>query len=318
VSRGYPETEPYDRGMLDVGDGHRVYWESCGNPDGKPAVVFHGGPGSGSSPAWRPLFDPDAYRLVLFDQRNSGRSTPHASEPGVDLSTNTTHHLVADAERLREHLGVERWLVMGGSWGSTLALAYAVEHPTRVSELVLFGVSTGRHAEMDWLFRGGLARFFPIEWQRLVDALPIELRDGDVPAAYSTLLHDADPEVRRRAAEAWSYWESATPAWPPREGLAPRFHDPDFALGFSRLVTHYVRHHAWLEDGALLAGAGVLAATPTVLINGRFDFQSPLGNAWEAKRALPHAELVVVADAGHAITDAFDRELVRATDRFRD
>jgi proline iminopeptidase len=318
VSHRYAETEPYERGLLEVGDGHRVYWEVCGNSAGKPAVVFHGGPGSGCSPSWRWLFDPEAYRLVLFDQRNSGRSTPHAHEPEVDLSANTTHHLVADAERLREHLGIERWLAMGGSWGSTLALAYAVANPERVTELVLFGVTTGRRAEFDWLFRGGLGEtFFPVEWQRLVDSLPPAHGGGDVPAAYSTLLHDADPEVRRRAAEAWAYWESATPAWPPGEGLASRFEDPDFALGFARVVTHYVRHDAWLEDGALLAGAGVLRATPAVLLNGRFDFQAPLGNAWALERALPQAELVVVPDAGHSITEAFDRELVRATDRFR-
>lgn len=314
----YPELEPYESGMLDVGDGHRVYWETCGDPDGKPAVVLHGGPGSGCSSSWRQLFDPGAYRLVLFDQRNAGRSTPHAYEPDVDLSTNTTHHLVGDVERLREHLGVEGWLVMGGSWGSTLALAYAEAQPHRVTELILFGVTTGRHAEFDWLFRGGLGeRFFPTEWERLVEVLPPEDRDGDVAAAYSRLLHDADPEVRRRVAYEWCLWESATPAWPPRAGLSPRFEDPAHALAFARVVTHYVRHDAWLDDGALLAGADALARTPTVLVNGRFDFQSPLGNAWELRRAMPHAELVVVPDAGHGITPALDRELVRATDRFR-
>jgi len=312
----YPELEPYDRGMLDVGDGNLVYWETCGNPEGKPAVVLHGGPGSGCAPWFRRLFDPKAYRVVLFDQRNCGRSTPHASEPATDLGRNTTAHLVADLERLRDHLGVDGWLVLGGSWGSTFALAYAEAHPLRVTELILFGVTTGRHAEFDWLFRGGLARFFPEHWDRLVSALPPAERAGDVVDAYHRLLNEPDPEVCRRAAEAWCLWESATPSWPPRAGLAARFQDPDYALAFARIVTHYVRANGWLEDGVLLRGAGALAETPGVLVHGRFDFQAPLQNAWTLKRSWPRAELVVVDDAGHAAGDAVARELVRATDRF--
>src|SRR5919198_6266529 len=199
----YPEIEPHDGGMLAVGDGNRLYWEACGDPRGKPAVVLHGGPGSGCTAwHWR-LFDPGAYRVVLFDQRNCGRSTPHASLPDADLSANTTHHLLADLERLREHLGIERWLVLGGSWGSTLALAHAERHPERVTEMVLFGVTTRRREEFDWTFRGGVAKLFPQQWDRLVAALPEQLHDGDVPAAYNRLLEDGDPEVRSRAAEEW-------------------------------------------------------------------------------------------------------------------
>lgn len=312
----YADVEPYERGMLDVGDGDLVYWETCGNPDGKPAVVFHGGPGSGCSPFFRTLFDPSAYRAVLFDQRNCGRSRPHASDPPTKLDANTTHNLLADAERLREHLGIDRWLVLGGSWGSTLALAYAEGHPERVTEMVLSAITTGRHAEFDWLFRGGLARFFPEEWARLRDSLPDEW-DGDVADGYHRLLEDAAPAVRRRAAEAWCLWESATPAWPPTRGLAERFRDPDYALAFARIVTHYVRHNAWLEDGALLRDAEALAGIPGVLVHGRFDFQAPLENAYELKRAWPRAELVVVGDAGHVPTADITRELVRATDGFR-
>jgi proline iminopeptidase len=317
VSDLYPEIEPYEHGLLGAGDGHRLYWEACGNPQGKPALVLHGGPGSGCTPWHRRLFDPAAYRVILFDQRNCGRSTPHASEPGIDLSTNTTSHLVTDIERLREHLGIERWLVLGGSWGCTLALAYAEAHPQRVTEMVLFGVTTGRQSEFDWTFRGGLSLFFPEEWERLVAALPEDARSGDVVEAYHRLLFDPDPEVRQRAAEVWCLWESATPDWPPRPGLAERFADPRYALAFARIVTHYVRHNAWLEDGVLLRDAGSLAAIPGVLVQGRFDFQAPIGNAYALARAWPAAELVVVDDAGHAAASpALAREIVRATDRF--
>ena len=314
----HPETEPHDHGLLDVGGGDSLYWEVCGNPGGKPAVVLHGGPGSGCSPLFRRLFDPASYRVVLLDQRNCGRTAPHASEPEIDLSTNTTANLLADIERLRRLLGIERWLVLGGSWGSTLALAYAEAHPARVSELVLFGVTTGRHAEFDWTFRGGLARFFPAEWARLLAGLPEPERDGDAVDAYHRLLFDPDPAVRARAAEAWCRWESATPDWPPKEGLAERFRDPAYALAFARIVTHYVRHKAWLEDGALLRNAGALSGIPGVLINGRFDFQAPLGNAWALKEAWPRAELVIVDDAGHSASEALFAEIVRATDGFRE
>jgi proline iminopeptidase len=317
VSALYPLQEPHEQGLLDVGgEGIRIYWEVSGNRRGKPAVVLHGGPGSGASPSWRQLFDPSAYQIVLFDQRNCGRSTPHASQPVIDLSANTTQHLVGDIERLRQHLGIGRWLVIGGSWGSTLALAYAEAHPQRVSELVLFGVTAGRHAEFDWTFRGGLARFFPVEWQALVDVLPAAERGSDVVAAYHERLMHPDPAVHRPAAEAWCLWESATPAWPPQGGLAERFRDPAFALAWARIVTHYAAHNAWLEDGALLRDAHRLAGIPGVLVNGRFDFQAPLENAWLLRRHWAAAELVVVDDAGHLADDKIDAELVRATNRF--
>lgn len=298
--------------MLDVGDGHVMHWETAGNPNGKPAVVLHGGPGSGCMPWHRELFDPTAYRVVLFDQRNCGRSRPHASDPEIDLTTNTTQALVADIERLRDHLDIDRWLVLGGSWGSTLALAYAETHPDRVTEMVLFGVTTGRHEELDWLFRGGLARFFPEQWERLRAALPERERDGDIVEAYHRLLHDPDPSTRQRAAHAWCLWESATPRWPPTDELAERFQDPAYALAFARLVTHHVRHNAWLEDRALLREAHKLATIPTTLVHGRFDFQAPLANAYELKRALPHADLRVLDDAGHA-ANALASEIRRAT-----
>lgn len=318
MTRGlYPEIEPHDRGALAVGDGNALYWEVCGNPAGKPLVVLHGGPGSGCSPWHRRLFDPAVYRVVLFDQRGCGRSTPHASNPRTSLTTNTTAHLLADIELLRERLDIGRWMVAGGSWGSTLALAYAETHPERVTGMLLWGVTSGRREEFDWLFRGGVARFFPGPWERLRAAVSPGAGDGELVDACYRLLNDADPAVRQRAAFEWCLWESATPAWPPAQGLAPRFRDPAFAMAFARIVTHYVSHNAWLEDGSLLRGAASLAEVPGILVNGRFDFQAPIANAWALKQAWPGAELVVVEDAGHAATQpALTAELVRAADRF--
>lgn len=316
MTERYPAIEPYDEGMLDVGDGNAVHWETSGNPSGKPAVVLHGGPGSGSSPRTRSLFDPDAYRIVQFDQRNSGRSTPHASDPTTDLRDNTTGHLVADIELLREHLSIDRWLVWGASWGSTLALAYAEAHPDRVTEMMLAGVTTGRHEEFDWVFRGGVARLFPEQWERLLSSVPAEHRDGDILDAFDRLLNDSDPAVRERAVGAWCLWESATPGWPPTPEMDERFTDLAYATAFARIVVHYAGSYAWLEDGALLRGAGALADIPGILVNGRFDFQAPIANAWTLHRAWPRAELVIVEDAGHHANVDLTGAMVRALDRF--
>ena len=313
----YPEVEPYDSGMLDVGDGHRIYWEVCGNPRGKPAVVLHGGPGSGCMPWHRQLFAPSAYRVVLFDQRNCGRSTPHASTPQIDLTHNTTRHLISDMECLRQHLRIERWLVFGGSWGSILALAYAQQYPQHVSEYLGFGVSLGRYQDLDWLFRGGVAIFFPEQWERLRQALPVSERQRDIVEAYAHLLADPDPAVHQRAADAWCLWESATLAWPPTTTPAKRFTDPRYALAFARIVTHFISHQQWLDDGILLRNAGTLAGIPGIIVNGRFDFQSPIGNAWELKRVWPRVEVVIVDDAGHSpTTDGITHALIKAADQF--
>lgn len=317
--RPYPEIEPDDRGMLDVGDGDLVYWEACGDPNGKPAVVVHGGPGSGCIPWHRQLFDPASYRVILFDQRNCGRSTPHASATGIDLRNNTTLNLVEDMERLRAHLRVDRWVVTGGSWGSALSLAYAENHPERVTGMILWGVNSARRAEFDWLFRGGLGVFFPQAWRRLVDAVPVDLRDLDIVDAYARMLFDPDPAVRQAAAYEWCLWESATPGWPPTEDLDERYEDPAFALAFARLVTHYLRHDAWLADDVLLRDIGTLAGVRAVLVQGRFDLQAPLGSAWDVHRGWSTSDLVVVPDAGHdAGAPGIESEIVRATDRFRD
>ena len=313
----YPEIEPYEKGFLEVGDGNFIYWEICGNRNGKPAVVLHGGPGSGCSPWHRRLFDPSVYRLVLFDQRNCGRSMPHASALDTDLTNNTTAHLVADIERLRLHLDIDRWLVFGGSWGSTLALAYAESYPQQVTEVLLFGITTGRHKEIDWLFRGGVAIFFPAQWERLRLALPEALRGGGIVEAYYRQLNDPDITIRKQAAADWCLWGSVTPAWPPTTGLSEHFIDPIFALAFARLVTHYMHHNLWLEDESLMHSIGVLADTPAILVNGRFDFQSPIAYAWELKRIWPRAELVIVDNAGHSAGNTdMTRALIQATDYF--
>lgn len=304
----YPPLEPYRHGWLSVGDGHEIYWEESGNPLGKPALVVHGGPGSGAVPSWRQFFDPGAYRIVLFDQRNARRSRPHAGEPGVDLSTNTTRHLIADMETLRQHVEIEDWLLLGASWGSTLALAYAEAHPDRVTEVVLFGVTTGQHKEFDWTFRGGLGLLYPDEWRRLCDAV-----DSPDPAlACRKLLFDPDAAVREHAAHEWCLWESAETGG---GHLHPRFEDPRHRLAFARIVTHYVCEYAWLVDGELMRGAGKLRGIPRALINGKDDLQAIFG-AWELSRVWPGDDVVVVRDSGHMASEALDAEVVNALDRF--
>jgi proline iminopeptidase len=310
----YPPIEPYEFGMLDVGDGHSLYWEACGHPGGKPALVLHGGPGSGCSPGMRRLFDPGRYRIVLLDQRNAGRSTPSAAEPVVDLSANTTAHLMGDIERLRRHLDVDRWLVWGGSWGVTLALAYAQAHPERVTELVLAAVTNGDRRETDWITRD-MGRVFPREWERFRDAVPADDRDGDLSAAYSRLLHDPDPGVRARAAQDWCDWEdthvSLAPGAEPYLSVA----DPAFQLAVARVVTHYWSNGCFLSNRQLLRNAERLAGIPGVLVHGRYDVSGPLETAWELHRAWPDSELVVIGDAGHSGT-GLAGAVVAATDRF--
>jgi proline iminopeptidase len=314
----YPNIEPYDHGMLAVRDGNELYWEVCGNPRGKPAVVLHGGPGSGCSTGQRRYFDPAAYRIVLFDQRQCGRSTPHASDPATDLSTNTTEHLIADIERLREHLGIERWLVWGGSWGATLALAYAERHPQRVSEILLVAVTNTRHSEIEWLYYGAGA-FFPEQWERFRDAVPEANRAGDLVEAYRRLLEDPDPAVRLKAANDWCDWEWALVSIDPGAKPEPRRLTPEFRLAAARIITHYFSHDAWLEDGILLREAGKLAGIPGVMVHGRFDVGSPLITAWQMAKAWPDAELVVVNEAGHSASDpGMSESIVAALDRFAD
>jgi proline iminopeptidase len=308
----YPPIEPYDHGMLDAGDGNLIYWEVCGNPDGKPALVVHGGPGSGCTAGPRRAFDPGLYRIILFDQRGCGRSTPHASDLSADMSLNTTEHLLRDMELLRERLGVERWLLFGGSWGSTLILAYAERHPERVSEIVIPSVTTTRRSETDWLYRG-VGRFFPEEWARFHAYAP----GPDLPAAYARLMEDPDPAVRARTAVEWCTWEDAVLSLEPHGAPTPYGDRPPAAmLAFVRICAHYFSNGAWLEEGVLLREAGRLAGIPGVLIHGRLDMGGPLDTAWQLARAWPDAELHVVRDAGHKGSEETSRLVYAAIDRF--
>jgi proline iminopeptidase len=287
----------------------------CGAPAGQPAVVLHGGPGSGCDPGWRRYFNPDAYRVVLFDQRGCGRSRPHAGDLSVDLSTNTTQHLIGDLEQLRHHLEIERWLVFGGSWGSTLGLAYSEQHPECVSELVLFSVVTTTRREVQWVTRD-IGRFFPEAWARFRRGVAAYERDHTLPDAYARLLAHPDPAVRGRAATDWCAWEAAHVALTADEPPDPRYRDARFRLCFARLVTHYWRHAAFLDDGQLLDQAQQLAGIPGVLVHGRLDLGSPLDIPWRLSQAWPDAELILLDTAGHRPDQAMTEVLVAATDRF--
>ncbi len=313
----YPAIEPSDHGMLPVGDGHEIYWEVCGNPEGKPAVFLHGGPGGGLADDYRRYFDPEQYRVVLFEQRGCGRSTPHASDPQADMSTNTTWHLVADIERLREHLGIDSWLVFGGSWGSTLALAYAQTHTARVTELVLRGIFTLRKTEIDWFYQDGASHIFPDVWEEYLAVIP-EAERGDLVAAYSRRLADPDPAVHVPAGVAWTVWERSTLRLVPSEQtIAEARADTAAAVAFARIENHFFSHGGWFEDGQLIANAGTLADVPGVIVQGRYDVCTPARTAWDLHRAWPEAALEMIGDAGHASSEpGIVNALVRATDRF--
>ncbi|WP_018686319.1 prolyl aminopeptidase [Actinokineospora enzanensis] len=311
----YPAIEPHAHGLLDVGDGHQLHWETSGNPDGKPVVVLHGGPGTGSNAMQRRHFDPDAYRIVLFDQRGSGRSTPHVSDPGVDLSANTTWHLVSDLERLREHLDIDRWQLFGGSWGATLAVAYAQQYPERVSEMILRGVFLLRASELDWLYRGGAGAIFPDAWADFVSLVPA----GEDPlAAYQRLVSSPDPQVRVRAAAAWSNWEGATASVIPNPALVAQYANPVFAVPFARIALHYFSNAGWLTEDQLLRDAHRLHGIPGRIVQGRYDIVCPPVTAWALARLWPDARLTLLPQAGHSTGDPGMIEALRAaTDEFR-
>ncbi|RMF84270.1 MAG: prolyl aminopeptidase [Nitrospirae bacterium] len=308
----YPEIEPYRAGWLEVEPPHRLYYEECGNPEGTPVLFVHGGPGAGCDPWCRRLFDPAAYRICLLDQRGAGRSTPHAS-----LEANTTAHLVADLERLRRHLGIDRWVVFGGSWGSTLSLVYAQAHPERVAALILRGIFLCRPRDIRWFYQEGASRIFPDAWEDFLAPIP-EAERGDLVAAYHRRLTGDDPQLQRTAARAWSEWEGRTSKLLPSEALAATFTEERFALALARIECHYFHHDCFLEEDQILRHVDRIRAIPAVLVQGRYDLPCPMEQAWALHRAWPEAELVVVPDAGHSATEpAITDALVRATDRFR-
>lgn len=308
MSGFYPEIEPFRTWFLDTGDGHSLYVEQSGNPNGKPVVFLHGGPGGGTNPTQRRLFDPDAYHIVLFDQRGCGRSTPHAS-----VENNTTSDLVADIERIREELDIEKWQVLGGSWGSTLALAYAETHPERVTELVLRGIFLVRPFELDWFYQEGASNVFPDAWEAYLAPIPPEER-ADLLHAYHRRLFGSDPQAQLEAARAWATWEWSTSLLIPNVegGTNERM------LAFARIENHYFVNGGFFDrPDQLLADADRLAEIPSVIIHGRYDMVCPVRNAWDLSKAMPHAELTIVPDAGHGMAEpGITAALIAATDKF--
>lgn len=309
----YAELEANKSGLLKVSDLHQVYWEECGNPNGKPAIFVHGGPGGGSSPANRRLWDPEAYRIILFDQRGCGRSTPHA-----ELTDNTTWHLVSDMEAIREHLGIDKWQVFGGSWGSTLALAYAQTHPDRVLELILRGIFMIRRKEIQWFYQEGASRLYPDLFDEFVKPIPEVEREDLVGAFYRRLTSD-DRDVRLEAARAWAIWEGSTLTIQPDPVRVNRFAADDFAIAFARIECHYFVHGGWFRNqDQLLEDVDKIRHIPGVIVHGRYDVVTPVMNAWDLHKAWPEADLHIVPDAGHAFNEPGNlHQLISATDRFR-
>ena len=308
----YPDIAPYETGTLKVDDRHTLYWEQCGNPHGKPVVLLHGGPGAGCNEKMRRFHDPAKYRIVLFDQRGAGRSTPHA-----DLTDNTTWNLVADIEKLREHLGIGKWQVFGGSWGSTLALAYAETHPQRVTELVLRGIFMLRRWELEWFYQEGASRIFPDAWEHYLAAIP-PVERHDLFSAFHRRLTSDDEATRLAAAKAWSIWEGATSYLHIDPDFASSHGDPRFALAFARIENHYFVNGGFFEvEDQLLRDVGRIRDIPGVIVHGRYDVVCPIANAWDLHKAWPKAELVISAASGHSGFEAENVDaLVAATDRF--
>ncbi|MBB5518378.1 prolyl aminopeptidase [Amphiplicatus metriothermophilus] len=308
----YPPIEPFETGFLKVSDLHEIYYEVSGAPDGKPVVVCHGGPGGGSTPSMRRYFDPRIYRIVVFDQRGCGRSTPRA-----ELRENTTWHLVEDMEKLRERLGIQRWQVFGGSWGSTLALSYAQTHPERVTELVLRGIFTLRRDELRWFYQEGANWLYPDAWEDFLRPIPEDER-SDLIAAYYRRLTGDDEAARLAAAKAWSVWEGGTVSLFPSAERIASFGGDDFALAFARIECHYFINGGFFErDDQIIANIGSVRDTPAVIVQGRYDVVTPMKTAWELHKAWPEAEFVLVQDAGHAASEpGIIDALVRATNRF--
>ncbi len=308
----YPPIEPFQSGQLSVSDLHTLYYEQVGNPEGKPVVFLHGGPGGGCNATYRRYFDPQRWRVILFDQRGCGRSRPHA-----ELQDNTTWDLVADIERLRIHLGIPRWCVFGGSWGSTLALAYSQTHPDRCVGLILRGIFMLRQRELDWFYQEGASHLFPDAWEHYLDPIPVEER-SDLMGAYYRRLTSPDPTVRQQAAQAWSVWEASTSHLLQKPELMKRFAQSEFSLAFARIECHYFIHKGFLShEQQLLEGVDRIRHLPGVIVQGRYDVVCPPVTAWELHRAWPEAEFYLIPDAGHSMSEPGIRTaLLDATDRF--
>ena len=308
----YPPIEPYQEGTLPVSDLHTLYYEQSGNPDGKPVVVLHGGPGGGCIPEYRQYFNPEKWRIIMFDQRGCGRSKPHA-----ELRENTTWHLVADIEKLRIHLGVERWVVFGGSWGSTLSLAYSQTHPERCNGLILRGIFMLRSEELRWFYQEGASYIFPDAWEEYIKPIPIEERQDFIAAYYKRLTSD-DPQVQLEAAKAWSVWEGSTSKLYPDNNLMARFGESEFAIAFARIECHYFINKGFFEsENQLLVNVDKIRQIPGVIVQGRYDIVCPMKSAWELHRAWPEAEFIVVPDAGHSMSEpGIKSALISATDQF--
>lgn len=309
--RLFPSLRPYSTHQFKVDEVHTLYLEQCGNPDGIPVLFLHGGPGGGCEPVHRRFFDPERYRIVLFDQRGCGKSKPHAS-----LVNNTTWDLVADIEKIREYLHIKRWLVFGGSWGSTLALSYAETHPQRVSGLILRGIFLCRDEDINWFYQGGAGHLFPQEWQEFVEPIAAQDRQQMVPAYYRLLTSNNELQ-RMAAAKAWSVWEGKTLTLKPDEQVIDAFADPVRALSLARIECHYFVNHSYLEPNQLVNNADKLADIPGVIVHGRYDVICPVSQAWELHQAWPNSELKIIADAGHAATEpGIVHALIQATEAF--
>lgn len=314
MSELYPEIEPFDSGMLEVSDIHTIYWERCGNPDGIPVLFLHGGPGGGLIPMYRQFFDPKSYHIILFDQRGSGKSTPHA-----ELEENTTWDLIEDIETLREKFEIEKWFVFGGSWGSTLSLAYAETHPERVKGLVLRGIFLTRPKELKWFYQYGASEIYPDFWERYREEIPEDER-GDMMEAYYKRLTSDDEETRISAARAWSVWEGSTSKLFPSEDLMNHWEDPSEALALARIECHYFMNNSFFDsENYLIENVDKIRHIPTIIVQGRYDVVCPSVSAWELHTAFPESELHIIKDAGHSISETgIAKALINATDRFRD
>ncbi len=308
----YPEIEPFESGMIAVSDIHTIYYERVGNPDGVPVVFLHGGPGGGLIPMYRQYFDPAVYQVILFDQRGSGQSTPHA-----ELDGNTTWNLIADMETLREKFGVDKWYVFGGSWGSTLSLAYAEMHPDRCLGLILRGIFLTRRKELEWFYQYGASEIFPDFWERYRDEIPVDER-GDFIAAYHKRLTSPDEQTRLSAARAWSVWEGSTSKLYPSEDLMNHWEGEHEALSLARIECHYFVNNSFFPtENYLLENVDKIKHIPTVIVQGRYDVVCPITSAWDLHRAMPEAEFIVVPDAGHSVSEpGISSALVDAMDRF--